>query len=72
MPKLCYTTLKYVRYYYNVINLSSESCFLSVVCDENAEYKNETCVCKNGYSGNGIVCVKQQGKVLYTMIVPKA
>ena len=34
------------------------------MCDENAEYKNETCMCKEGYWGNGIVCYEKKGEVL--------
>ena len=33
-----------------------------MTCDENAEYKEGVCVCRENYTGDGIVCRKRDGK----------
>ena len=34
----------------------------SVTCDENAEYKEGECVCRENYTGDGIVCRRLAGE----------
>ena len=35
---------------------------IPVTCDENADYKEGQCVCRENYIGNGIVCREQRGE----------
>ena len=34
----------------------------AVTCDENAEYEERKCVCRENYTGDGIICRRLEGE----------